>query len=91
MESKQALEDIKGLLSYLNEDDLNKLIGEISYDYNVGIPQWYTPSKIRRMAEEGHSVSLTDDDIASIIEDINDVDPVHVNEIVHTHIELLLQ
>lgn len=88
MESKQALEDIKGLLPHLSEDDLNSLICEISYKYNVGIPQWYSPSKIKRMAKEAHSVTLTDDDVVSIIQDINDVDPVSINEIPHTYIDL---
>lgn len=91
MESQQALNDIKGLLAHLNEDDLNSLICEISYKCNVGIHSWYSPSKIKRMAKEAHGVSITDDDAVSIIQNINDDDYANADEIAFTYIELHIE
>lgn len=91
MDSRSALEDIKGLLGHLNEEDLNTLIAEIAYKCNVGIPQWYSASKIKKMAREGYGAELSDADVTEIVQGINDIDPVSVDSVAYTHIELQVE
>jgi hypothetical protein len=86
-----TFETIKGLLGDLNEEEMNMLIAEISFKHNVGIPQWYSASKIQEMSKQITNTELDSDDVAYIITQINESDPYLVDDIPLTYIDLYVK
>jgi hypothetical protein len=90
--STSTLDTIKGMLNELSEKELSSLVAEIAYSHNIGIPVWFSASKVIELAEENFDTVLTTEEAHVIIERINDTeDHVSLNDIADTHIEMYIQ